>query len=86
MRAHVTAAHDAKDAVLRRAIYDLALGWRPPSNLETAGKVAIDMILGLSPITSLAGVALELREAEEKRATWGALLLKMLDIGKAAAQ
>jgi hypothetical protein len=80
-----TTERDIKEAVFRRTVYDLAEGWRPPGHIETVGKIALDMVLSLHPAARFAAVALDWREAEEKRATWGAVLLKVLEMAETTA-
>jgi len=76
----VAEGKEIAQSILRRAVIDLAEGWRPPSRFETAGKIGVDLVLGLHPIAAAAGAAIDLREAEMKRAAWGACFLRLLEM------
>ncbi len=78
--AEVSQGNDIAHSIFRRAVIDLAEGWRPPSRLETAGKIGVDLVLGLHPVAAVAGAAIDLREAEMKRATWGACFLRLVEM------
>lgn len=78
--AEVAQGKDIAESIFRRAVIDLAEGWRPPSRLETAGKIGVDLILGLHPVAGIASAAIDLREGEMKRTAWGAVFLRMLEM------
>lgn len=79
--AQVDGTSSASEAVHRRAMIDLAQGWRPPRLIDEAGKIAVDLAIGLIPVIGPpASALLDVAQADQERRTWGAVFLRLLEM------